>query len=99
MTFASSAGQISPTGTFRCIWNHPARAGALLATHINPELIPGESKEVESDFSKRLVTGYDVMSDTLSFVDADVGHVTDDGVFENFVAYFLILQGLWIRKI
>ena len=99
MTFASSAGQISPTGTFRCIWNHPARAGALLATHINPELIPGESKEVESNFSERFVTGYDVMSDTLSFVDADVGHVTDDGVFENFVAYFLILQGLWIRKI
>ena len=99
MTFASSACQISPTGTFRRIWNHPARARALLASNINPELIPGESKEVESDISERFVTGYDVMSDALSFVDADVGDVTDDGVFENFVAYFLILQGLWIRKI
>ena len=39
------------------------------------------------------------MSDTLSFVDADVGDVTDDGIFENFVAYFLILQGLWIKKL
>ena len=38
------------------------------------------------------------MCDTLSFVDADVGDVTDDGVFEDFVTYFLILQRFWINK-